>query len=298
MKRCFGAAVFCFACFYLAGCNPEPKEEPIWEYVKIGDLAPWKGEKHSDVIKIKSIGFSVYIFEAPVGRMEALSGIWDILVGVEAGIAGSSGGLHGGRVRFNSYDAFKGNSFAIGLGQGRVWPRFAGVLNVAGASKMSTLSLLATDTGENAIPVGFVGREQTVFYVKSDGSIDAAGVGPGRFVLGIRAARVPGLRRFCSVDVKPAFSAPMRVGMSGSGVLGFDSVGFSLKMSPGDFFVLGPAELSTNGMNLSSYFFERRRPSSGGRMFLVPSGNNHEGSQAYYGPVVRIYMVVCTTINN
>jgi len=243
---------------------------------------------------IKSIGFSVYVFEAPLGRFDELSGIWDVLVGPDVAGAQRRGLLYGGRIRFNSYDAFTGNSFSIGLGDGRIWPQFAGVLNAAGASKIQTLSVLVTDEGSNEVPVGMLGQQQTVFYLKSDGAIDAAGVGPGRFVLQIRAKRVPGLRGLCSVDVQPAFSA----GMRGGGVLGFSSAGFSLKMSPGDFFVLGPAEVSSNGLSLSSYFFERAAPSSGGRMFLVPHGDSRQRTQAYYGPVVRVYMVVCTAISN
>ena len=293
MERSLEIAVFGLLCVVVAGCNP-PKEEPIWEHVKIGDLAPWKSDQRGGIGGIKSIGFSVYVFEAPLGRFDELSGIWDVLVGPDVAGAERRGLLYGGRIRFNSYEAFVGNSFSIGLGDGRLWPRFARVLNAADASKIQTLSVLVTDEGANEVPVGVARRQQTVFYVKSDGAIDAASVGPGRFVLQIRAQRVPGLRALCSVDVQPAFSA----GMRGGGVLGFSSTEFSLKMSPGEFFVLAPAEVSSNDLSLSSYFFERAAPSSGGRMFLAPSEDSRRGVQTYFGPVVRVYMVVCTGISN
>jgi len=292
MKKSLEIAVLGFLCLIIAGCNP-PKEEPIWENVKIGDLAPWKNDSKVSVAGIKSIGFSVYIFEAPLGRFDEISGIWDVLVGPDIAGPERRGLLYGGRIRFNSYDAFTRNSFSIGLGDGRLWPRFASVLNSADASKIQTLSVLVTDEGVNEVPIGIAGVPQTVFYVKNDGSIDAAGIEPGRFVLQIRAQRIPGLRGLCSVDIQPAFSEGMR-----GGVLGFGSAGFNLKMSPGEFFVLAPAEISANGLSLSSYFFERSAPSSGGRMFLVPSADGSRGVKAYFGPVVRVYMVVCTSINN
>jgi hypothetical protein len=297
MKRCLEIAVFGVLCVVAAGCNP-PEQEPIWEHVKIDDLAPWKADQHAGFGGIKSIGFSVYVFEAPLGRIEDVSGIWDVLVGPDVGGAERRGLRYGGRIRFNSYDAFTGNSFSIGLGGERIWPRFAGVLNAAGARKIQTLSILVTDDGINEVPVGMAGRPQTVFYVKSDGAMDAVGVGPGRFALQIRAQRIPGFRGLCNVDVQPAFSTGMRPGVAGPGGLGFSSVGFSMKMSPGEFFVLGPSEVSSNGLSLSSYLFERSAPSSGGRMFLAPSPDGSRGAKAYFGPVVRVYMVVCTSINN
>jgi len=61
MKRCLEIAVLGLLCVVVAGCNPS-KEEPIWEHVKIGDLAPWKSDQRGGIGGIKSIywGYQVY----------------------------------------------------------------------------------------------------------------------------------------------------------------------------------------------------------------------------------------------
>ena len=75
----------------------------------------------------------------------------------------------------------------------------------------------------------------------------------------------------------------------------FSSVGFNLKMAPGDFLLLGPAEHTGQGVGLADYFFTRQTPSR--RPFLVRSSDDSDAWRLYSGPVVRICLFICTTIN-
>ncbi len=267
MTRLFQITVLSCAGLLLTGCNSPEKNEPIWQHIKIGDIAPSHSNKQPGGQLLKTISFDVYIFEIPAENISALDDIWQV--------------LHTKQLQFNDYDAFAANSFSAGFGQIRMWNEAANLLRAGGAKKVKTVSLLLADGQADDLPIARLYRKQTIFYVSTDNSIEGATVGPGELALRIKAENIPGSRGVYNVNAQPVFPSPIRSAIpqlaarEKSGEFLFTSAGFGLKMSPGDFVFLGP-EKYTDQITLAGLFFSRNERK----------------------PVVRTYLIVCTRIND
>ncbi|RKY25140.1 MAG: hypothetical protein DRP62_02005 [Planctomycetota bacterium] len=262
--------IIAFSCTItlLAGCNGTEKDVPIWEHVKISDLATAHTAEHPGSQSLKTINFDVYIFELPVENIGALDGIWRT--------------LYTKPLRFNDYDAFCANSFSVGFGQLPIWNEIADLLRTAGAKKAETVTLLLSDGLANDIAIAGLADEQTIFYISTAGSMEGATVGPGTVALRIKAEKIPGARGVCNVHLVPV-SLPLRKtsltqanASIKSGEFHFTSAGFRLKMGPGDFFLFGPGKYINNQITL------------GGSLFNKPGRK----------PAVRVFMFICTGIND
>ena len=268
MTRVFQIAVLSCAGFLLIGCNGPEKTDALWERVKITDIAPSHSDKQAGPQLLKTIDFGIYIFEIPAENVSALDDAWQA--------------LHTKPLRFNDYDAFCANSFVVGFGQVQMWNKIADLLRVAGSRKVETVSLLLSDGQAQHIDITGLDSEQTIFYISTGGSMEGVTVGPGELALGIKAEKIPGSRGVCNVDAQPVFSSPIRSSIpqlaarAKSDDFFFTSAGFKLKMSPGDFVLLGPGKYISNQITLGGLFFSRP-----GRW-----------------PVVRVYLIVCTGISD
>jgi len=184
-------------------------------------------------------------------------------------------------LRFNDYDAFVANSFSVGFGEVQMWNKIADLLRATGGKRAKTVSLLLLDGQASDLAIAALGNEQTIFYISTDGSMEGVTIGPGNLALRIKAEKIPGLRGVCNVDVQPVFSLPVRSSipqLAAREKLGeflFDAAGFRLKMSPGNFVFLGPKKYTSDQITLASLVFSR------------PG----------LGPVVRMFLFVCTRIN-
>jgi hypothetical protein len=77
----------------------------------------------------------------------------------------------------------------------------------------------------------------------------------------------------------------------------FSSAGFWLRMSVGDFFVLAPRDYGEGQIRLADYLLSRAAPSSGVRLYVDRSLEAGGQPERYFGPVVRLYVLVCSGIN-
>ena len=267
MIRFFQIAVFSCLGLLLTGCNGPEESEPIWEQVKIGDIAPSHSGKRPGDQLLKTANFAVYIFEIPTENISMLDGGWQM--------------LYTEPLRFNDYDAFVANSFSVGFGEAQMWDKIADLLRAAGGRRVKTVSLLLSDGQAETIAIAGLSNEQAVFYISTEGSMEGATIGPGMLALRIKAEKIPGSRGVCNVDVQPVFSSPIRSSIpqlaarAKSGEFLFAVAGFRLKMSPGDFVFLGPEKYSSDQITLAGLFF----------------------SGPGLRPVVRTFLLVCNRIN-
>ena len=270
--------------FCLIGCAV-PEEEPIWEKVKIGDLAPYHGDKPPEARLIKTINFDVDIFEIPAENISRLDDIW------------SSWRTDFRRsVRFDNFYAFSANSFAVRIGQIPMWNRIHELLLAAGGQKITKVSGLLADGEAQTIAVTGLDSPRTIFFTSRRGSREGANVGPGVLALQIRAEKIPGLKGVCDVTVCPAFSLPA-IGSSIPQLAAraklrefpFNSASFGVRMSPGDFAFLGPERYISDQTTLSGLFFSKPK----GSLFF--SATERKGPE--HKPAVRIFLLVCTAIN-
>jgi hypothetical protein len=269
--------------FYLIGCT-RPEEEPIWEKVKIGDLAP--SGKRPQAQLLKTINFDVHIFEIPAENINKLNDITSVLRA-----------NYGRPMRFNNPNAFSANSFSVCFGQIPMWKQVVDLLLAAGGQKITTASLLLADGLSESVVVSGLDSPRTIFFISISGSREGANVGPGILALRIKAEKIPGLRGVCNVDACPVFSPPI-LGSSISQLAAltkrreflFNSAAFGLRMSPGDFVFLGPEKYIEDQTTLGGLFFNKPE----GSLFF--GATEHKGPEQK--PAVRVFLLVCTGIND
>ena len=266
MTRAFQFMVLSCAALVLTGCNAPEKDQPLWQQVKITDLAPSRGTQRPGARLLKTMNFDIYVFEIPAGKIDILDDVWQM--------------LYTKPLRFDDYDAFGANSFSVGFGQTRIWNKVADLLRAAGGKKVETISLLLPDGQANDVAIAILDNEQTIFYVSTEGSMEGVTVGPGAVALRIKAEKIPASRGVCNVSALPVFSPPISSSIpqlaarEKSREFLFSSCRFGLKMSPGDFVFLGPEKYEEHQITLASLLFSRVKPE----------------------PAVRTYLIVCTRI--
>jgi hypothetical protein len=260
MTRFSQIMIFICTAVLLAGCNTPEKEKPIWEQIKISDLAPYEVNNAAGRL-LKTIDLDIHIFEMPAEDINAVSNIWQM--------------LYTKPLQFSNYDAFKANSFSLGFGQLPMWDIIANVLRDAGGKKIETVSLLLPDGETNDFTIAGLDKEQTIFYISSAGSMEGVTIGPGKLTLRIKVEKIPGSRGVCNVNAQPVFTPPITslvpqlAEREKSAEFLFTSAGFRLKMSPGDFVLLGPEKYIGHQITLGSLFFSRPKPKPTVRMFLL-----------------------------
>lgn len=281
MIRAFQIAVLGCLCFCLTGCTA-PEKEPIWENTKIGDLAPHHSGKPPLSRLVKTINFDLHIFEIPADNIDKLDDIRNI--------------LYTKPLRFNSIHAFGANSFSVRFGQIRMWNEVYGLLRAANVKKLAKVSLMLADSQDESIAIMVINVPRTIFFTSTYGSREGANVGPGILSLRIKGQKIPGSRGVCNVTAYPVFSPPMmrssipqldaRVKLR---EFNFSAAAFGLKMSPGDFVLLGPKEYVSDLTALGGLFFSNPQ----GSLFFSET----ERQAPELKPSIRIFILVCTRIN-
>jgi len=273
-------SVFCILLFsfLLMGCKSKP-ELPIWETVKIGDLAPQDGSKGRQDQLLKMTKLDVHIFEIPADSIKEIDKIRKRLF-VRP-------------LKLKDYEAFNSNSFLVRFGQVDMWQQTNNWLLEAQGRNISKVSLMLADGQIQTITIIGLDRPQTIYYTATDGLRKGANVGPGIFGLRVNADKIPGSRGVFNLVAYPVFSPPMQGAIPQLKAVGklrefpFTCAAFGLKMSPGDFIFLAPKEYISDQTALGGLFFSNPR---GGLFFSKTKAPE-------YKPAVRIFLLVCTGIN-
>jgi hypothetical protein len=114
MIRFFQIMVFICTAALLTSCKAPEKEKPIWEQVKLSDLATSSDANSLEGQLLKTINLDIHIFEMPIEDINVLNVVWQM--------------MYTKPLQFNDYEAFKANSFSIGFGQIQMWNTIANVL--------------------------------------------------------------------------------------------------------------------------------------------------------------------------
>ena len=280
MIRAFHIAVFGGIALLLTGCNGG-KESPIWEQVKIRDLGTIDYNTQPDSQRLKTLNFNVHIFEIPADEIGAMDKVWPT--------------LYTQPLRFNNPESFVASSIRIGFGQVPMWNRVANTLRSVDGIQAGTFSLLIPDGQSNDVAIAAIAQEQTVFYTSDKGTKGGIKLGRGQIGLRVQAEKIAGAREVCRGSVLPVFSPP---GRSWVPLLSarekadeflFESVGFRLNISPGDFVLLGPGKYDSGQTTLSGLLFSKPE----GSMFF----NELERKPPELREAVRLFLIVCTSIN-
>lgn len=245
----------------MAGCH-EP--EPIWEEMKITDLKPASGSGNSG--KLKTVSFDVHKIEFAAGQLENLNKIYE--------------DLQSSVILLNSPAGFKKNLFRAGLGREKAWRRLNRIYTEFGGEVISSLSYLINLDQPNYIPATFMDSQKDVFYYSSEDNLKGVTIGRGNLSFQITASQIPDTKSFCRLSVVPAFPQrnsgnPSVSEFDISDDVIFSSVGFHIRISPGDFILIGPREYIPHQYTLPAVLFCSQKPE----------------------PVVRIFLILCKQIN-
>ncbi|UCC99297.1 MAG: hypothetical protein JSW66_05305 [Phycisphaerales bacterium] len=266
-------------CFCLVGCAEPENAVPVWEQVKIGDLAPYEGERTPRPQTLKTVNLDVYIFETPAANLDKLDKIRKT--------------FYIRPLRLKSYPSFDADGFLVRFGQGERWSQIRDIVLAAGGQRVANVSLALPDALSETIAVAGLDRPQSIFFTAPDGSKQAANIGPGVLGLRVKAETIPGARGRCSVSAYPVFSPPtqravplltLRAKMR---EFPFTTAAFGLNMRPGDFVYLGPKEYLSDQTTLGGLFFSNPQ----GRLFFSQT------EAAEFKPAVRVFLLFCTGVN-
>lgn len=272
------SSVFCilYSTFCLSGCDKPQETAPIWEQVKIGDLAPYEGNKTPKPPATRSIDLAVHVFEVPADNIEKLDRIRKT--------------FYIKPLRLRNYNSFTADSFMVRFGPNERLQEIQDILNTAGAQRIANVSLMLPDAIAQTIAIIGLDRPQSVFFTAADGSRQAANVGPGVLGLRMQAETIPGARGLASVTAFPVFSLPTERAIPDLDARAkmrefpFTTAAFGLNMGPGDFVYLGPKEHLRDQTALGGLFFSNPN----GRLFFS------ETKPPEFKPTVRVFLILCT----
>lgn len=255
-----------FLCFGCKQKQQRPPDQINMENIGITDLAPAVAEDNSNFQRLQTINFKVYIYKLPADRIILLDQIYEILFKRPIDIP--------------QPDSFASNYFRVALGQIDQTEQIKELLAAAGGEELRTITMMIAKSLQDELPVAVLDRRQTIFHVGNDNDIIGSTIGPGIIALELDAQVIPEENGVCLVKAEPVFE-PKRESRFAEVVekkeirkLEFDSLRFSLKMVPGQLFLLGPTQYLGDEKTLGSLFFSR----------------------PMYDPTIRIFMVVCEEI--
>jgi len=267
MIRIFQILVLSVTALLLTGCDGARSAGAPLGGIKLGDLAPSGAGERPAVQFLETANIDVFIFWVPAANISVMDDVWGLL---------STGPL-----RFNNYDAFGANLFSVGFGQKQLWDKVGERLRLADARNVRKVSFLLSSGQPDDLNLVRLRDEKTIFYVPANDSMTGRSLGPGSISLRLKAEKISGLRGVCDFEACGVFAPPpgslipeLEARRKADEFL-FTSTGFKLKMSPDDFVFLGPTEYVADGRTLGSLFFSKPAPE----------------------PIVRMFLLICTSIN-
>jgi hypothetical protein len=264
----------------LAGCKTKPKEQQIWEQVKIGDLAP--RDKLSAPQFLSTVVMDVQILDLPADRVDRLGDVWSV--------------LSANPIKLSSYNAFKENSFRMRHGRTDAWPQIQSLLVEAGAQKAGAISLTIPANDFTDLPVAdlSVGREIT--FVGNNLLKQTAHVGSGILALRLRAEPIPWARGVHKIIGYPTYTIPVvntiapLQAKARQNEFYFAPAAFAVQMAPGDLVIIGPDEYTGERQTLGGVFFNKPE----GTLFFNPA----KRTPPEIKPGVRVYVLICSAITD
>ncbi len=252
----------------LPACGGKPPGKPVYEQVKIYDLASSTSSGSPQQQLRGLIELETYIFELPDVNYPLLQDLWHTK-------------LSDSPLRYRSANAFKTSGFTAGVGTVETWDEISAILRLAECRKTKMVSLLLPENQSDYIPIARIEGERTVFYAETDGRVVGVSLSNGLAAFRVKTQNIPTTRGAFRLGLQPVFRKPMISKLKqlaekkNDEEIIFDSVGLEMQMSPGQFVLLGPREYGREQMSLSRLFFKKSETS----------------------PLVQIYLILCRNIN-
>lgn len=263
-----------------AGCPHKGAEPPIWEQVKITDLAPKDPNRAGRILDTTDL--DIYVFHIPAAKIKSMRGLWD--------------GLNPRPIRYANYNAFRSNAFRVAQGTLRQLDWVIGSIAEASGRLAGSVSVWLQGQQEHDVKICTLPIAQAITHSSKDYDSQKVMVGPGIIALRLRAdpmaTGVP-IRRLVAY---PVFSlghgGPIdqlaRIAKEREVV--FMGAGFAVPIREGDIVVLGPEEYCGDQSTLSGVFFRHQEPV----IDIDPS----VPASVQRVQVYRVYAIVCKRIGS
>jgi hypothetical protein len=182
--------------------------------------------------------------------------------------------LGGKEITFVNYETFRGNNFNAAFGKSDEWPDVADVLSQIKAQRTTTENLIVYDDRGDDIVSMLVDSGGVVTFLEPNGSEITDEFSPGRFAWVLRARPVASIRGVAQLEMRPVY----RLGIDSyisrlarfRDMRPFDGGSFGLKMSAGDFLLLGPGRIDKSAqVNLSTMLFTSPKDPSAARIYMI-----------------------------
>jgi hypothetical protein len=269
--------LLCLSTAFL-GCKRPAQEPPIWEQVKIGDLASAQSPKQ-DMPVLNALKIDVHVYSVPAHNIEQLRDLWEPLQ------------LKG--MRYTDQQAFRDNGFRTARARITVWDTLAQALARIQAQKVRTISFMLSQDEDNDLPLAGLHRPQDITFTGLDGSEERILIGPGIIAWRLKVERIPSNPKESKFTAYPVFKLagvkPMRyqTRLIESSQIAFLTAAFSVRMGYGDLIVLGPEESLGDASTLGGKFF-------GIPNYVFLGLNKNEPVKSC--PAVRVFVLTCSGI--
>lgn len=267
----------------LGGCKESSQPVvPIWEQVKIGELAPQSPDPSRRAQFLATVNLDIYTLDVPAENIRKLDDLWQTLSAKP--------------IQTNSYNAFSGNSFRVRMGRTTMWEQVRDLLAAAGAQDAGTTSLVIGNDEPADLPVAGISPNSRIHFVGTDLSSQTVEAGPGLLVLRLREQAIPGARGVRKIIAYPVYTLALTSAIpeleeqNRRREFYFDSAAFAAQMTPGDLLVLAPDSYSGETLTLGGRFFNRPEPV----LFFHAEAKEPPKRR----PAFRVFVLVCTRIND
>jgi hypothetical protein len=260
------------------GCKRQAQEPPIWDQVKIGDLASAESPKQG-VPVLNALKIDVHAYSVPAHNIKQLKDLWEPLR------------LKG--LRYTDQQAFHANGFRAARARITVWDTLARALARIQAQKMRTISFILSQDDDNDLALTGLHRPQDVVFTGLDGSEERILIGPGIIAWRLRVEKIPSNPKESKLTAYPVFKLagvkPMayQTDLTKSSQIAFLTAAFSVRMGYGDLIVLGPEESLGDASTLGGQFF-------GIPNYVFLGLNKNEPVKSC--PAVRVFVLTCSGI--
>jgi len=259
-----------------AGCKQQIQEPPIWEQVKIDDLASAPSPDQG-APTLNALNIEVHVYSIPAQNLKKTKDLWEPLR------------LKG--LRYKNQQAFEANGFRAARARITAWDTLASALSRVQAQKLRTVSFLLSQGYDGDLPLVNLNVPQDVTFTGIDETAQHILIGPGTIAWRLRVEGVRASPKETRLTAYPVFKLagvrPMRyqTSLTEASQIAFQSAAFTVRMGYGDLIVLGPEESLGDASSLGGMFF--------GIPYHVFLGLD-ENEPVRSCPAVRVFVLTCS----
>ncbi len=271
----------CLLLVGMGGCKKNRTEPPpLWEQVNLSDLEVSGGPDSQSFETLACINLDVYYYEVPVDQVKTLQKVWNP--------------LKKQAIRFKNAMSFQNNGFQFSRAPMDKLSWIIGNLEEVQAQKIGTFNMILAEDYDSDLAITRLPGSHTISFLDTKGSTQSAEIGPGQLNLRLRAKKSRNSPTPNEILAYPMVTVASHKGIEKLNELAsqyeaaFMCSSFSVRIKPGDVFLLGPEEFYGDMTTLGGIFFTNPR----GRVFAP----TRVGGLPTQKQTVRVYVILCTSI--